>query len=42
MEKACRQAVERGVFAVATCFVGKAMFWGNDRLVLVEEVMKKN
>ena len=40
VERVCRQAVDRGVFGVPTCFVGEAMFWGNDRLVLVEEALK--
>ena len=41
VEQACRQAVDRGVFGVPSCFVGEAMYWGNDRLVLVEEALKK-
>jgi 2-hydroxychromene-2-carboxylate isomerase len=32
---ACR-AFERGAFGVPTFFVGDRMFWGNDRLVLLE------
>ena len=30
------EAVERGAFGAPTCFVGGAMYWGNDRLHLVE------
>jgi len=33
---AARAAFERGAFGVPTCFVGDQMFWGNDRLVLLE------
>lgn len=40
VEQACKRAVDRDVFGVPTCFVGAAMFWGNDRLVLVEEALK--
>lgn len=35
------EAVERGAFGVPTFFVGDAMFWGNDRLHMVEEHLKK-
>ena len=31
-----RRAFERGAFGVPTFFVGDKMFWGNDRLVLLE------
>jgi 2-hydroxychromene-2-carboxylate isomerase len=31
-----RRAFERGAFGVPTFFVGDRMFWGNDRLVLLE------
>ena len=30
-----QDAIERGVFGVPTIFVGKEMFWGNDRFELV-------
>jgi 2-hydroxychromene-2-carboxylate isomerase len=30
------EAVKRGVFGAPTFFVGEEMFWGNDRLVLLE------
>ncbi|MGB1561635.1 MAG: 2-hydroxychromene-2-carboxylate isomerase [Sinimarinibacterium flocculans] len=33
------EAVERGVFGAPTFFVGKTMFWGNDRFELMEEVL---
>ncbi|HSW12951.1 MAG TPA: 2-hydroxychromene-2-carboxylate isomerase [Solimonas sp.] len=31
------EAVERGAFGAPTFYVGEQMFWGNDRLVLMEE-----
>ena len=33
-------AVTRGAFGAPTFFVGKQMFWGNDRLVLLEAFLK--
>ena len=33
------EAVERGIFGVPTCFVGDEMFWGNDRLDMVEAAL---
>jgi len=33
------EAVERGVFGAPTFFVGEQMFWGNDRLVLLEDFL---
>lgn len=33
------EAVQRGVFGAPTFFVDDLMFWGNDRLVLLEEVV---
>lgn len=33
-------AVERGVFGTPAFFVGEEMFWGNDRLMFVEEALK--
>jgi 2-hydroxychromene-2-carboxylate isomerase len=33
------EAVARGVFGVPTCFVGDQMFWGQDRLHFVEDVL---
>ena len=32
-------AVRRGVFGAPTFFVGEEMFWGNDRLMFVEEAL---
>ncbi len=36
-----RQARQRGAFGVPTFFLGDQMFWGNDRLVLLEHFIKK-
>jgi 2-hydroxychromene-2-carboxylate isomerase len=33
------EAVRRGVFGAPTFFVGEEMFWGNDRLIFVEEAL---
>lgn len=33
------EAVERGSFGVPSCFVGEHMFWGNDRLDMVEAAL---
>lgn len=33
------EAVRRGVFGAPTFFVGEQMFWGNDRLVLLEDFL---
>ncbi len=33
------EAVQRGVFGAPTFFIGETMFWGNDRFVLMEEVL---
>jgi 2-hydroxychromene-2-carboxylate isomerase len=33
------EAVQRGVFGAPTFFIGEAMFWGNDRFELMEEVL---
>ncbi len=35
-----RRARERGAFGVPTFFLGERMFWGNDRLVLLEHFIK--
>ena len=40
LKQATAEAVERGVFAAPTFFVGDEMFWGNDRLLFVEEALK--
>ncbi len=34
------EAVARGAFGAPTFFVGKKMFWGNDRLLLLEAYLK--
>jgi 2-hydroxychromene-2-carboxylate isomerase len=31
------EAIKRGAFGAPTFFIGEQMFWGNDRLVLLEE-----
>ena len=35
------RAVERGVFGAPTFFVGSEIFWGNDRIDIVEEALRK-
>lgn len=35
------EAVRRGAFGAPTMFVGEAMFWGNDRLDLVEDELRR-
>jgi 2-hydroxychromene-2-carboxylate isomerase len=35
------RALERGVFGTPTFFVGREMFWGNDRIDIVEEALRK-
>jgi 2-hydroxychromene-2-carboxylate isomerase len=39
LKAATEDAVRRGVFGAPTFFVGDEMFWGNDRLILVEEML---
>ena len=34
------EARTRGAFGVPTFFLGKRMFWGNDRLVLLEAALR--
>jgi 2-hydroxychromene-2-carboxylate isomerase len=34
------EAVQRGVFGAPTFFVGKEMYWGQDRLMFVERALK--
>jgi 2-hydroxychromene-2-carboxylate isomerase len=34
------EAVARGAFGAPTFFVGNEMFWGNDRLMFVEEILR--
>ncbi len=40
LKDATAVAVERGVFGAPTFFVGEEMYWGNDRLFLVEAALK--
>ncbi len=40
-EAALQEAHRRGAFGVPTFFVGKRLFWGNDRLPLVEHALRK-
>ncbi len=40
-EAALQEAHRRGAFGVPTFFVGKRLFWGNDRLVLVEHFIRE-
>ena len=35
-----QEAFERGAFGVPTFFVGDRIFWGNDRLTLVEHALR--
>ena len=41
LKAATGEAVGRGVFAAPTFFVGDEMFWGNDRLLFVEEALER-
>jgi len=41
LRHATEEAVERGVFGAPTCFVGDEMFFGQDRLDFVEEVLRQ-
>lgn len=36
------EAIKRGAFGAPTIFVNGEMFWGNDRLVFVEELLKSH
>ncbi len=40
-EAVLQEAHRRGAFGVPTFFIGEHLFWGNDRLVLVEHFIKK-
>ncbi len=40
-EATLQEAHRRGAFGVPTFFVGERLFWGNDRLVLVEHFIRK-
>ena len=39
LDQACAEAAERGVFGSPTFFVGKEMFFGNDRLDFLREAL---
>ncbi len=41
LKQATEEAVTRGVFGAPTCFVGDAMFFGQDRLDFVEEALRQ-
>ena len=41
LDKACAEAAERGVFGAPTFFVGKDMFFGNDRLDFLREKLAR-
>ena len=41
LKQATEAAVARGVFGAPTCFVGEAMFFGQDRLDFVEEALSQ-
>jgi len=41
LKNATEKAVERGVFGAPAFFVGDEMFWGNDRLLFVEEELSR-
>ena len=40
LKKNTAEAVERGAFGAPTFFVGRKMFWGHDRLILLEAYVK--
>jgi 2-hydroxychromene-2-carboxylate isomerase len=42
LRKETDEAVRRGAFGAPTIFIGEKMFWGNDRLIFVEELLKKS
>jgi 2-hydroxychromene-2-carboxylate isomerase len=39
LSRTAREAYERGVFGVPTFFFAGCMYWGNDRLVLLERAL---
>lgn len=41
MEARVEEAAGRGAFGVPTFFLGERMFWGNDRLVLLEAALRE-
>ena len=36
-----QEALARGVFGVPTCLLGDRLFWGNDRLALLEHALRQ-
>ncbi len=40
-QAALQAAHQRGAFGVPTFFLGERLFWGNDRLVLLEHFIEK-
>lgn len=42
LRKKTDEAVRRGAFGAPTIFIGERMFWGNDRLIFVEEYLRGN
>lgn len=42
LEQITQEAFQRGAFGVPTFFVDSEMFWGNDRLVLLEHYLSRN
>jgi len=42
LRKETEEAIKRGAFGAPTIFVGDEMFWGNDRLIFVEELLKSH
>jgi len=41
LAEAAREAHGRGAFGVPTLFLGERMYWGNDRLVLLEHDLRR-
>ncbi|PZO39063.1 MAG: hypothetical protein DCF19_15175 [Pseudanabaena frigida] len=42
LDRTTQEAFQRGAFGVPTFFVDSEMFWGNDRLVLLEHYLLRN
>ena len=40
LKTATAEAEARGVFGVPTFFLGEEMYWGQDRLFMVEEALR--
>lgn len=41
LRRVTEESVQRGAFGAPAFFVGEALFWGNDRLVLLEAMLTK-